>query len=205
MTEPDPARAEREAAVRARVEAGDLHGAATAAIELYGGELASFLHAIARDDDLAADAYATWCEDLWKGLPAFRWQASLRTWSYAIARNALYRLKRGPRRPRGHIPLDDVREVLDRAEQIRTETVQFLRTEVKDEVRRLRDALDPEDHELLILRIDRKMSWREVAQAMPGDDDEPVDRRAAVLRKRFERAKTLLRTLATERGIIGAE
>ena len=33
----------------------------------------------------------------------------------------------------------------------------------------------------------------------------PVDRRAAVLRKRFERAKTLLRTLATERGIIGAE
>lgn len=204
MTAPD--RSVREAQVRDLVAAGDLPRAATVAIELYGGEIASFLHAIARDDDLAAEAYATTCEDLWKGLPGFRWGASLRTWLYALARNALYRLRRAPRRrERGHVPLDLAKDVFDRAEQIRSATVEFLRTEFKDEVRRLRDALDPDDHELLILRIDRKMSWREVAQAMPGDADEPVDRRAAVLRKRFERAKTLLRSLAAERGLLVGE
>ncbi len=195
-----------EAQVRALLEAGERQRAATVAIELYGGELASFLHAVARDDDLAAEAYAVACEDLWKGLPGFRWGSSLRTWMYAIARNALYRLRRAPRRrERGHVPLDLAPQVFERAEQIRTGTVEFLRTEVKDEVRRLRDALDPDDHELLILRVDRKLSWREIAQAMPGEADESVDRRAAVLRKRFERAKTLLRTLAAQRGILGPE
>ncbi|MBL8622022.1 MAG: sigma-70 family RNA polymerase sigma factor [Myxococcales bacterium] len=199
-------RTAHEAPVRDLVAAGDLTRAATAAIELYGGEIASFLHAIARDEDLATEAYAVTCEDLWRGLPGFRWGSSLRTWLYALARNALFRLRRAPRRrERAYVPLDLAKEVFDRAEQIRTGTVEFMRTEVKDEVRRLREALDPDDHELLILRIDRKMSWREVAQAMPGDGEESVDRRAAVLRKRFERAKTLLRTLAAERGIIGAE
>ena len=162
-----------EAQVRALLEAGERQRAATVAIELYGGELASFLHAVARDDDLAAEAYAVACEDLWKGLPGFRWGSSLRTWMYAIARNALYRLRRAPRRrERGHVPLDLAPQVFERAEQIRTGTVEFLRTEVKDEVRRLRDALDPDDHELLILRVDRKLSWREIAQAMPGEADE---------------------------------
>jgi RNA polymerase sigma-70 factor (ECF subfamily) len=199
-------RTAHEAPVRDLVAAGDLTRAATAAIELYGGELASFLHAFARDEDLATEAYAVTCEDLWRGLPGFRWGSSLRTWLYALARNALFRLRRAPRRrERAYVPLDLAKEVFDRAEQIRTGTVEFMRTEVKDEVRRLREALDPDDHELLILRIDRKMSWREVAQAMPGDGEESVDRRAAVLRKRFERAKTMLRTLAAERGIIGAE
>ncbi|MBK9032926.1 MAG: sigma-70 family RNA polymerase sigma factor [Myxococcales bacterium] len=203
MADPDPERAVREAAVRARLDAGDAAGAATATIELYGAELVSFLHAVARDEDLAAEAYAMWCEDLWKGLAGFRWTSSLRTWVYALARNALYRLRRAPRRrERGHLPLDLAKDAYDRAQQIRTATVQFLRTEVKDEVRRLREALEPEDHELLILRIDRKMSWREVAQAMPGAADEPLDRRAAVLRKRFERAKALLRALAAERGLL---
>jgi RNA polymerase sigma-70 factor (ECF subfamily) len=204
MSDDEVSRDLREEPIRARAQQGDLRGAATAAIDLYGGEVCGFLHAVARDDDLAAEAFAGFCEDLWRGLGGFRWEASLRTWSYALARNALHRLRRDPRRrPRNNIALEDNREVLERAEQIRTATVQFMRTEVKDELRRLRDALDPDDHALLVLRIDRKMSWRDVARALPGDTEESVDRRAATLRKRFERAKTLLRTLATERGLLG--
>lgn len=206
MADDEVSRDLREEAIRARAVGGDLGGAATAAIDLYGGEVCGFLHAVARDDDLATEAFAGFCEDLWRGLPGFRWEASLRTWSYALARNALHRLRRDPRRrPRNNVALDDAREVLERAEQIRTATVQFMRTEIKDELRRLRDALDPDDHEILVLRIDRKMSWRDVARAIPGDPDESVDRRAAALRKRFERAKTLLRTLAAERGLLAGE
>ncbi len=206
MSDDEVSRDLREEPVRVRAQQGDLAGAATAAIDLYGGEVCGFLHAVARDDDLAAEAFAGFCEDLWRGLAGFRWEASLRTWSYALARNSLHRLRRDPRRrARNNIALDDAREVIERAEQIRTATVQFMRTEVKDELRRLRDALDPDDHAILVLRIDRKMSWRDVARALPGDTDESVDRRAATLRKRFERAKTLLRSLATERGLLGSE
>jgi RNA polymerase sigma-70 factor, ECF subfamily len=203
MSDDEISRDLREEPIRLRAQTGELQAAATAAIDLYGGEVCGFLHAVARDDDLAAEAFASFCEDLWRGLGAFRWEASLRTWSYALARNALHRLRRDPRRrPRNNVALDDAREVHERAEQIRTATVQFMRTEVKDELRRLRDALDPDDHALLVLRIDRKMSWRDVARALPGDTEETVDRRAATLRKRFERAKTLLRTLASERGLL---
>ncbi len=200
------ARAAREQVVRDRLTAGSARDAAAAAIVLYGGEVLGFLHAVARDEDLASEAFSVFSEDLLRGLAAFRWDASLRTWCYALARNALHRLRRDPRRrARNNVPLSnrsaDVSAVV---EQVRTQTLPFLRTEVKDELRRLRDALDPDDHALLVLRIDRKMSWRDIARALPGDDGQELDRRAATLRKRFERAKTMLRELATERGILPA-
>ena len=211
MSEPEDDRATLRTAaeneVRTRLEADDLQGAATIALETYGPELYGFLHALARDDDLAAEAFSTFSEDLWRGLGKFRWESSLRTWSYALARNALWRLRRDPRRRAEHnIPIGDQSSNLAQlAVQVRTTTLPFLRTEVKDELAKLRDELDPDDHALLILRIDRRLSWRDIARALPGeggDAEADVDKRAATLRKRFERAKSLLRDLANLRGII---
>jgi len=199
----DAARTAREHSVRDLVIAGDVGAAATAALALYGPEVFGFLHALARDEDLAAEAFSGFSEDLWKGLATFRWEASLRTWSYAIARNALFRLQRDPRRRAGrNLPLSVASQAQQLAEQIRTATVPFLKTAFKDEIMRLREALDPEAHALLVLRIDRKLSWRDIARAMPSDDQSDIDRRAAALRKRFERAKTMLRELATQRGLL---
>ncbi len=205
--ERDAARAAREREIRAKLESGGARDAAAATIELYGGEVLGFLHAVARDEDLASEAFSAFSEDLLRGLPGFRWDASLRTWAYALARNALHRLRRDPRRrARNNVPLSnpgaDISAIVD---QVRTATLPFLRTSVKDELRRLREALDPDDHALLVLRIDRKMSWRDIARALPGEETEEVDRRAATLRKRFERAKTMLRELATARGIIPSD
>lgn len=200
----DDARGRREAEVRSLLADGNVRDAAAAAVELYGGEVLGFLCAIARDDDLANEAFAVFSEDLLRGLPRFRWDASLRTWSYALARNALHRLRRDPRRrPGNNVPLSSPGAGISAVvEQVRTRTLPFLRTEVKDELRRLRDALDPDDHALLVLRIDRKLSWKDIARAMPGDDEQSVERRAATLRKRFERAKLMLRELASTRGLI---
>ncbi len=201
-------RSAAETEVRTRLGAGDVRGATTIALETYGPELYGFLHALARDDDLAAEAFATFSEDLWRGLDKFRWESSLRTWSYALARNALWRLRRDPRRRADHnLPLSDESEVAHLAAHVRTSTMPFLRTEVKSELAKLREQLDPDDHALLILRIDRRLSWRDIARAIPGDevDAADLDKRAATLRKRFERAKSLLRDLATERGIIPSD
>jgi RNA polymerase sigma-70 factor (ECF subfamily) len=201
------ARAAREHVVRDHVTAGNASAAASHAIEMYGGEVLGFLHAVARDDDLAHEAFSVFSEDLLRGLPAFRWDASLRTWCYALARNALHRLRRDPRRrARNNVSLSNQGAAISAiVEQVRTATVPFLKTEIKDELRRLRDALDPDDHALLVLRIDRKMSWKDIARALPGDDGQEVDRRAATLRKRFERAKTMLREMATARGLISTD
>jgi RNA polymerase sigma-70 factor, ECF subfamily len=196
-----------EADVKAKLAAGDARGATTLALETYGPELYGFLHALARDDDLAAEAFATFSEDLWRGLAKFRWESSLRTWAYALARNALWRLRRDPRRrPDHNIPISDKSEVAQLAAHVRTSTLPFLKTEVKSELAKLRDELEPDDHALLILRIDRRLSWRDIARALPGDGGEAdLDKRAATLRKRFERAKSLLRDKAGERGIIPSD
>lgn len=196
MSEVDP-RGAAEAAIRAQLEAGDLRGGATAALQLYGAELFGFLKGIERDADLASEAFAQLGEDLWRGLAKFRWDATLRSWMYAVARNALHRLRRDPRRsPQRNIGLTDA-DVAEIAEQLRTATAVYQRTEVKDELRALRDELDPDDRELLILRLDRQMSWKDIARVFGGDD--AVTARAAALRKRFERLKERIAAIVTPR------
>ena len=54
----------------------------------------------------------------------------------------------------------------------------------------LSERLDPEDHMLLGLRIDRALEWNEIASIL--------DKDAATLRKRFERLKTRLTAMAAE-------
>lgn len=196
-----------EADIRNQVTAGRSDEATTATLELYGAEVYGFLHALARDEDLASEAFSRWSEDVWRGLPSFRWDASLRTWVYALARNALHRVRRDPRRRvERNLALSEQSAVARMVDQVRSRTVPFLRTEVKDELRALRDALDPDDHALLVLRLDRKMAWKDIARALTdeGDADADLERRAAGLRKRFERAKEQLRTLATQRGLLGS-
>jgi RNA polymerase sigma-70 factor (ECF subfamily) len=192
------ARAALEAPIRALSAAGDHAGATTAALRLYGSELLGFLHARARNDDLAAEAFAELGEDVWRGLPGFRWESSLRCWLYLLARNALGQLVRDPRRRRDrNLPLSAAPEVVA---AVRTVTAEYHKTEVKDELRVLREQLSSEEHELLLLRLDRDLSWKEIAEVLGGEGD--VAARAATLRKRFERAKERLRKLAIEHGLL---
>ena len=188
-----------ERAIQALCEAGNHGEATTAALRTYGVELLGFLRALAGNPDLAAEAFAELGEDVWKGLPKFRWESSLRSWLYALARNALAQLRRDPRRRRErNLPLSIAPEM---AAVVRTITREIQRTEVKDEFRVLREQLDPEEHEILLLRLDRDMAWKDIARILGGDGD--LDTRAAALRKRFERARDRLKKLAIEHGLIG--
>jgi RNA polymerase sigma-70 factor (ECF subfamily) len=190
-------RSEAEAAIRAQLAAGDLHAGATAALQLYGAELFGFLKGTERDEDLASEAFAQLGEDLWRGLPKFRWDASLRSWIYALARNALHRLRRDPRRsPRRNVGLTEA-EAAEIAVHLRTATAVYQRTEVKDELRELRAQLDPDDRELLLLRLDRQMSWKDIARVLGGDD--ALATRAAALRKKYERIKERIATIVAMR------
>lgn len=186
---------------------GDMQATAAAALNGYGPEILGFLMAVMRDEQDAGDVFSVFCEDLWKGLEGFRWQSSFRTWAYTLARNASHRFRRvAQRHGQRNVPLSDQRHLHDLAQKVRTATMPYLRTEVKDRFAALREALDPEDQTLLILRIDRKMAWRDIAQVMLDDDDvedtKKLRSRAAALRKRFQRLKDRLREMAIEEGII---
>lgn len=204
MTEPSPS-LDPEAELRALCAAERWSDAATLIVERYGRELLTYLVAIARNETDAGEAFSQLTEDLWRGLPRFRWQSTARTWCYTLARHALFRVRRTARRRGGPaIALSDAPELARAAEQLRTATLTYLRTQVKDEVAALRERLSPDDQAILILRIDRKLSWLDVARALADEEDEALSdaeltRRSATLRKRFGRIKSDLKKLLEPR------
>ena len=89
---------------------------------------------------------------------------------------------------------------------VRTVTRPYLRTEVKSELTRLRESLDPEDQLLLILRLDKDLAWRDIALVFAdGDADADLERLAATLRKRFQSVKDRLRQMARKSGLTSGD
>jgi RNA polymerase sigma-70 factor (ECF subfamily) len=182
----------------ALADAGQGDAAATAAIEGYGAAVFGYLRSILDDEDEARDAYAQWAEDLWKGLPGFRREASLRGWSYRLAWHAACRLRRDPFRARGtRLPTSAASRLAASAAASTIATGSR-----RAGLDRLRAQLPPEDRTLLTLRLDRELEWDEVAEVL-SDDGAPIT--AAALRKRFERLKDRLRELARAEGLLDGE
>ena len=192
-------RLELESDIVRHLDTGDLSGAACAILGGYGVEILAYLAAVTRNETVADDVFSAFSEDLWRGLPRFRRESSVRTWLYHLAWHALLR-HRDDAFARRRAPLPpDIEGV---AQDIRSRTASFLRTEVKDAVSRLREQLDPREQTLLILRVDRGLSWHEVAEVL-STPAAPVNE--ALLAKRFERIKAKLRLLAEEAGLLRRE
>lgn len=187
--------------VRELIGVGNASGATQLIVETYGVEVFGYLMTLVKSEELAGDAFAVACEDMLKAILRFRGDSSVRTWVYTLVRHAAYREARGVRRRRA----EDIAGLADALQApIRTATATFRRTEVKDEFSKLRDALSPEERELLLLRVDRGLSWAEIAQIQQGEGASADDlkREAARFRKQFERTKEKLRELAEQAGLL---
>ncbi len=167
--------------------------AATTALRRYGPELLGYLHAMAHTAADADELFSRLCEQLWKHLPTFRWESSVRTWAYVVARNLLRAEARAAAGPRGKVEGLRDTHASRIAADVRSTTAIHLRTESKDALQRIRDRLDPDDRTLLILRVDRGMAWRDIAEVLHADEDIDPAKASAALRKRFERLKERLR------------
>lgn len=183
-----------EVNIRRSWDAGDMEAAATRAIRSYGPELLGYLHAMVHTAD-PDELFSRLCEQLWKHLPSFRWESSVRTWTYVVARNLARGEARAAAGPRGKV--EGLRETHASriAADVRSTTAIHLRTDSKDALQRIRDGLDPDDRTLLILRVDRGMAWRDIVAVLQTDEQAEQDpvKAAAALRKRFERLKQTLR------------
>ncbi len=179
------------------VARGLVDEAATAVIESVGPEVLGYLRAVLRDEAGASDAFSRFAEAVWRGLPSFRGESSLRVWCYRIAWRAVLSQKRDPYQRR--------RERLGTSMASRVAGRVFATTAVELErqssaLERLKAQLEPDEQTLLTLRVDRQLSWREVA-AVLAEEGAPVDE--AALRKRFERLKEKLARAAREGGLFG--
>jgi len=182
-------------AIKARLAAGDARGAATEALRVFGPKILGYLQAVLKDEADAADAFSIFAEHLWRGLPGWRGQSSLKTWAFKLAWHAALNLKDEAWRRRGR--RFRTGEASRLADEIRT------RTGVRVERQRqaldaLRAELNEEEQTLLVLRIDQRLSWEEIAEVMA--EEAPLE--PAALRKRFERLKEKLTRLAMERGLV---
>jgi RNA polymerase sigma-70 factor, ECF subfamily len=191
-----------EAEVRRLCAAGELHAAATVAIRGLGPELLGFLVVLARNSSDASDCFSELCVRLWRGLPTFRWDCSLRTWSYLLARFSYQEHRRqhaawGERR----VGISEVSDLDAVIADIRNTTLAKLREQQSTRAERLRQHMTSDEQALLTLRVDRNLEWREIARILSDDnelDDAALTRATAGVRKRFERLREKLRKLAAE-------
>jgi len=204
----EAARARLESEVRAHCDARAWDAACTAILRGYGPEVFGFLVAVHHNEAAANDAFSDLAEAIWRSLPNFAWQSSVRTWTYAIARNVSRTRKRDAARLDRRAPRAGDSALEGVAAKVRTETLAILRTETKTRLQALRDALPEGDRMLLVLRIDRGLSWNDLARVLhEGEedaelDDEALTREAARLRKRFQLVKDKLREMAKKEGLL---
>jgi RNA polymerase sigma-70 factor (ECF subfamily) len=195
---------EVEAQILLLREGGDLRAAATCAVAEYGPEVLGFLDTVLRDHEKAREVFSEACADLWRGIGAFEGRCSMRTWFYVLARHAASRHRRASHREGRCEPLSEAAEELESPS--RAKTPWYLGTTARRGVTAIRDALPEGDRALLVLRVDRQLSWRDIALIFaPRVGGDAHTRVAARLRKRFQTIKEDIRTRALRAGLVRDE
>lgn len=190
-----PPASELEARVRA-LAATDPRAAATEALRGLGPQVLRYLRSVLRDEAQAGDAFSAFAEHLWRGLPDFRGEGSLRGWAYRLAHRAALDVRGEAWRRRGRRL--ETGEASRLADEVRTRTA--VRVERRRQaLEKLREALSVEEQALLALRVDQELAWSEIAEVLAADG---ARLEAAALMKRFERLKERLARMAREQGLV---
>lgn len=171
-----------EARVRELLGAGTPDLAATEVIVTLGPQVLGYLCALHGDDD-GEDVFADWAEGLWKALPAFRFEASLRTWAYRVAWSASTHFRRDPWRARRQ------RLSTGAASRLAASVTRAAAPAPDERLEALRRRLGEEDQTLLILHVSRELTFEEIALVLAGEGGPPP---AATLRKRYQRVRARL-------------
>lgn len=193
---PPPGPDAREEALRALIAAGDIDRATDQALRVYGPELIGWLCSVLPADADAHEAFSRMSEELWRSLRRFDGRCSVRTWCYMLARHATSFVRGRPQRQR-ELLVSDIPSVLHAATHVWNSTVRR-EQHASDIYAAIRAQLDDEDQALLVLRVDRGLGWGDIAQILLGEAAtlSSVEKKAATLRKQFERVKARLRELA---------
>lgn len=179
--------------VRGALAAGDEVRATVRLLDAYGAEVFGFLAGVLDGVAEARDAYASIGERARERLVTFGWPCGLRTWLYSLAHRVLVerRESAGLAGCGSELPHRDTTQPPRRKSR-------------RDAVAHLRSSLPLHDRELLVLRIDRQMTWEELAAVFLGDDASAKDLALETLRlqARYRLLKEWLAREAEARGIL---
>jgi RNA polymerase sigma-70 factor (ECF subfamily) len=185
--------------VRSLVEAGREREAANLLLKRLSPELGPFLHRILGNDALADEALSATGERLWRALGKFRWECSLRSWSYIVARREANRCRARHRLALGR------QTSLSSAGELpapRATSQHGLSTTRRDILEDLRANLSDEDRDLLVLRVERDLAWNEIAAAFLEEDtrdENAIRREAARLRQRYRSIRVAVAAAMAQR------
>lgn len=225
-------RAELERAIRHHHDQRGFDAAVSEALRGYGPEVFEFLIALHRDEEDASEVFSVFAEGLWRGIAAFEWKSSFRTWAYVIARRASARYRRSSRdRAARFASFPERSDLSVLAQEVQAQTLSYLRPQRRERLVELRESLPKKDQVLLMLRVDRELSWndlarvlydgegdfedeelagalREVRESRPHEGEatlegEALIREAARLRQRFQAVKARLYEMARREGLVG--
>jgi len=188
-----------EQQIRSMLDGHKKEQAAKLALEEYGKELLGWLCGVC--GDLAAQTiFDRFSKELPGELWAFSGQFAFRPWLYGIARKVAFRQLRSPSRQDSPLGGSVMPQPGDHASDHRT----WAKTQLNHSAfARLRDQLDPEERMVLILRVDRRMSWEDVARVMENPaTGETLRESATRLRRYFHRTRERLREMAIAEGLM---
>jgi RNA polymerase sigma-70 factor (ECF subfamily) len=181
--------------VRALLDQGRTREAAEEALRAIGPDVFRFLRARLRNETDAADAFSAFAEALLRGLAAFRGESALRTWALRIASHEAADVR--TQAWRRHVRRLETTELSALAAEITTSVGRH--EEERAGLERLRQTLKPRDDALLVLRVDQRLSWNEIAGVLSSGAGATT---AAAVCKRFERLKQRLARKAEELGLL---
>jgi RNA polymerase sigma-70 factor, ECF subfamily len=188
--------------VRRLVRAGQPAEAATVALRALGPQILGYLSGVMGSEADADDVFASTSERVWRSLATFEWRCSLRTWFYVVAHREIARFRqRAKRHVEGRVRISELRSVLS---EVRSTLSSTLGTERQRKIAKLRAELPEQDRALLVLRVDRDLSWEEIVLVVAEQEGEEelseadTKREAARLRKRFQIVRDRLATRVRE-------
>jgi RNA polymerase sigma-70 factor, ECF subfamily len=187
--------ADSERRIREHLARGEVDDAATAIIQGFGPSILGYLCTLLPEDD-ARDTFSMFAEDLWRSLGSFRGECSARAWAYRLAWHAASKYCRDPYRQRKERLATTAASRLAASLSRKSALMSALRYE---RLGKIRAMLEPEERTLLVLRIDKRLDWNEIA-AVLSDEGRAIS--SVALRKRFERLKQKLERLARREGFL---
>jgi RNA polymerase sigma-70 factor, ECF subfamily len=191
-----PSAPDKDAQIGVHCERASFAHATSLILDEYGSELRAFLSSRTSNRMSMEEVYSVFSEDVWRGLPNFRFEGRVRSWIYAVARNALARHRK--RKQRWHS-----RHVAAEPDEYHAAERASLPTQLDHcaELQPLLSELPADDRQLLEQRLVRAMPWREIARSRGKTSEAELARESARLRKRYQLVvQSLRRRASAQRG-----
>jgi RNA polymerase sigma-70 factor, ECF subfamily len=167
----------------------DWNAAIALAQQSFGAEIYGYLRAVLQDEALAEDALQAFRLALVRGIRTFQRRCEFRVWAYIVAKHEALRVRKSRSTVRS----------LDSTDLARLRAASSTRDWDKSvNVRKMdcvRSRLTESERELLVLRVDRNMSWAAIASIL-STPERPV--KANTLAQQLKRIPVNARQIAAE-------